>query len=346
MWGIVVCPEFEIRGASRVRGAAGCEGILQTGIAMRDMELRSGRWSALVRVVWVFVVTGALLGVLAGCRTSASAHARKGDKAVRQGRSGPSHAEDRGSARAAARAAVADEDEDDDDDDDEARVAKHEAKRGRQGGDKDEDDDDDDDDGRAMKGGKRGSGREDEDDDDDERVDKSGERGGKAQDEDDDDDDDDEDDEARAGQEAPRHANERGSARESSPRAAATSRRAAERGRIDSARGGGMRSVSFVHDIQPILKESCVSCHRPGKAKGRLDLTTWESFHAGGKKHRPAFVPGQPERSAVVRMISGPDPSMPGKGDPLTRQEVALIARWVREGARDDSRNASPSRRF
>src|SRR2546421_12125755 len=96
------------------------------------------------------------------------------------------------------------------------------------------------------------------------------------------------------------------------------------------------KPVSFYHDLVPILKRSCTGCHHPDKLKGELDLTTYVAFQKGGK-HGPAFQPGKPDDSRVIEEVSGEEPNMPKEGDPLTKEEVALFERWIREGAKDDT---------
>src|SRR5438445_4156814 len=86
----------------------------------------------------------------------------------------------------------------------------------------------------------------------------------------------------------------------------------------------GEQSVSYSNDLVPIFKRSCTGCHHPGKLKGELDLTTYASFAKGGK-HGPGFLAGKPKDSKVIEEISGDDPSMPKEGDPLSKEEVALI---------------------
>src|SRR3989441_4271141 len=92
--------------------------------------------------------------------------------------------------------------------------------------------------------------------------------------------------------------------------------------------------VSFFHDVYPIFKRSCNGCHHPGKLKGQLDLTTYDAFQKGGK-HGGAFKAGDPKSSILMEEISGTEPSMPKEGDALTKEEVALMERWIREGAKD-----------
>jgi hypothetical protein len=102
------------------------------------------------------------------------------------------------------------------------------------------------------------------------------------------------------------------------------------------ARCDDAKPVSYYHDLLPILKRSCTGCHHPGKLKGNLDLTTFASLQKGGKDG-PAFKAGEPDASKIVEEVSGAEPSMPKEGDPLTKAEVALLARWIREGATDDT---------
>jgi WD40 repeat protein/mono/diheme cytochrome c family protein len=94
----------------------------------------------------------------------------------------------------------------------------------------------------------------------------------------------------------------------------------------------GAEPVSYHRDIAPILRANCVSCHKPGKTKGGLDLTTHAAIINGGK-HEGTVVPGKPDQSALVETISGPEPEMPKEGEPLLPAEIALIRRWIEEGA-------------
>jgi WD40 repeat protein len=96
------------------------------------------------------------------------------------------------------------------------------------------------------------------------------------------------------------------------------------------------KPVSYYNDVVPLLKRSCTGCHHPGKLKGELDLTTHAAFKKGGK-HGAAFKEGDPKTSNIIEEISGKDPSMPKEGDPLSATEVALIERWIAQGAGDDT---------
>ncbi|HEX8911163.1 MAG TPA: c-type cytochrome domain-containing protein [Humisphaera sp.] len=99
------------------------------------------------------------------------------------------------------------------------------------------------------------------------------------------------------------------------------------------------KPVSFARDVQPIFAKACVACHKPEKKKGKLDLTTYAALMAGGEEGK-AVVPGDPAKSSlVVQIVPHGDekPAMPEKGDPLSAADVAVIRRWVAQGAKDDT---------
>lgn len=95
-------------------------------------------------------------------------------------------------------------------------------------------------------------------------------------------------------------------------------------------------AVSYYHDVYALFKRSCTGCHHPGKLKGELDLTSYAAFAKGGK-HGVAFKAGEPAASRILEEIKGPDPSMPKEGDPCSAEEVAMVERWIKEGAKDDT---------
>jgi mono/diheme cytochrome c family protein len=95
--------------------------------------------------------------------------------------------------------------------------------------------------------------------------------------------------------------------------------------------------TDFEKEIKPIFETACVQCHGADKQKGKLRLDTREAWIKGGDSG-PAFEPGDPAKSEVVRRITLPedeDDVMPpkGKADHLTAAQVAVIKRWITEGA-------------
>jgi WD40 repeat protein len=103
--------------------------------------------------------------------------------------------------------------------------------------------------------------------------------------------------------------------------------------------------VSYYRQVRPLLQQNCNGCHRPGKAKGGLDLTTHSALLKGGKDGK-MLKPGQPGDSRLVEEISGEEPSMPDEGEPLTAEEIHLIEQWIAQGAADDTPADSATHRL
>lgn len=94
--------------------------------------------------------------------------------------------------------------------------------------------------------------------------------------------------------------------------------------------------VSFHSEIVPLLKRSCQGCHHPGDPNGDLIVTTYEDLKRGGMAG-DAIVPGKPDESLLIELISGDEPAMPQNMEPLSSEDVELFRRWILEGAHDDT---------
>jgi WD40 repeat protein len=96
--------------------------------------------------------------------------------------------------------------------------------------------------------------------------------------------------------------------------------------------------VSFLKDVAPILVRNCVGCHNAKKSESKYDLTAFARLTAGGQLGGGIAVePGKPEESHFVELIhQDGEPRMPYKQEPLASDAVALIERWVKEGAAYD----------
>jgi len=102
-------------------------------------------------------------------------------------------------------------------------------------------------------------------------------------------------------------------------------------------------NLSYNFDIRPILSDKCFKCHGPdaNKRAANLRLDIAENAYAPLKETRGAFaiVPGKPEESELYKRISSTDTSyqMPTPDSHLgvlSTQEISLIKRWIRQGAK------------
>ena len=100
--------------------------------------------------------------------------------------------------------------------------------------------------------------------------------------------------------------------------------------------------IDFNSQIKSLISNKCVACHGPDEEhrEAGLRLDTFEGATRDLDGYS-AIVPGKPEDSEVlfrVTLPKGDEELMPpkGKGEPLTKDEVALLTEWVKQGAKYD----------
>ncbi len=97
--------------------------------------------------------------------------------------------------------------------------------------------------------------------------------------------------------------------------------------------------VDYNQDIRPLLSDNCFACHGPDamQRKAKLRLDTREGLLGEGRDGHRIIVPGQPEQSLLIERVASDDPSyvMPPAEHhkPLQPEQIALLKRWVTEGA-------------
>ncbi len=98
-------------------------------------------------------------------------------------------------------------------------------------------------------------------------------------------------------------------------------------------------AIDFNRDMRPILSENCFTCHGPDTAKRKAGLRLDEKESAFGKAEsgERAIVPGDPEKSEVLRRIASSDKDEqmppPKEHKRLKPVQVELLRRWIKEGA-------------
>ncbi len=94
----------------------------------------------------------------------------------------------------------------------------------------------------------------------------------------------------------------------------------------------------FEQKIRPVLVEHCYECHSADakKLKANLLLDTQAGWEKGGDSGGPAIIPGQPDRSPLVRSLQHLDDlEMPAKKPKLADAIIADFVTWVKLGAPD-----------
>ncbi|MEO8427084.1 MAG: PSD1 and planctomycete cytochrome C domain-containing protein [Verrucomicrobiota bacterium] len=94
-------------------------------------------------------------------------------------------------------------------------------------------------------------------------------------------------------------------------------------------------STAYERDIKPILQQRCYSCHSRLKQKSELRLDAGALIGKGGK-HGSAIVAGRSAESPLLQRVLSTveDERMPPEGKPLTPDQIALLRRWIDDGAR------------
>jgi hypothetical protein len=98
------------------------------------------------------------------------------------------------------------------------------------------------------------------------------------------------------------------------------------------------QSRNFEDHILPLLREHCVNCHRPGKTRGGLDVTTMEKLEKGGSAG-PSVISGLAENSPLFRAIShiGNEEPMPPEQDKLPPHVLAAFKLWIEGGLKPNA---------
>lgn len=87
-------------------------------------------------------------------------------------------------------------------------------------------------------------------------------------------------------------------------------------------------AVDFEKDVQPVLARSCFSCHSASLASAGLRLDS----RASALK---VITPGNSANSRLIQMVEGvgTDKRMPLGGKPLDPALIAILRKWIDEGA-------------
>ena len=89
------------------------------------------------------------------------------------------------------------------------------------------------------------------------------------------------------------------------------------------------RMVSFSHSVAPIFAKRCLACHNARTAKGRYNMETFAAVLKGGESGEA--VKAGDMKSNLLELLR--DGSMPKDADPLTKEQIAVIEKWVATGA-------------
>jgi hypothetical protein len=94
--------------------------------------------------------------------------------------------------------------------------------------------------------------------------------------------------------------------------------------------------VHFSRDVRPILNQNCMPCHGGVRQKNGVSFLFREEALGAGKSGRRTIVPGKPDESEMIARVTSTDPDarMPYHGTPLSNQQIDVLRRWIKQGAK------------
>lgn len=91
--------------------------------------------------------------------------------------------------------------------------------------------------------------------------------------------------------------------------------------------------IDFAHEVVPVLKQHCGTCHTGDQKKGGLSLNTRETTLLGGESGK-IVVSGKSAESELIRRLTSDDPDlkMPPEGPRVPAEQVAKLKAWIDAG--------------
>jgi hypothetical protein len=88
----------------------------------------------------------------------------------------------------------------------------------------------------------------------------------------------------------------------------------------------------FDRRVVPILTRRCLGCHNEELNNGGISFLDRATLLKGGSRG-PAIVPGNPEKSVLVRSLQHEGQLQMPPGPKLPAKEIKILTEWIRRGA-------------
>ncbi len=96
------------------------------------------------------------------------------------------------------------------------------------------------------------------------------------------------------------------------------------------------QTIDFNAQVKPILNKKCIACHGGVKQQGGFSVLFREEALQKTESGNYAIVPGKPGQSEMIKRITNTDPEerMPYKHEPLSGEEISILKKWIKQGAK------------
>ena len=94
--------------------------------------------------------------------------------------------------------------------------------------------------------------------------------------------------------------------------------------------------IDFNTQVKPILNKNCITCHGGVRRQADLSFLFRSEALKKTKSGKYAIVPGDANRSEMIRRIQLTDPEerMPFKHPALNNNEIEILKKWINQGAK------------
>jgi hypothetical protein len=97
------------------------------------------------------------------------------------------------------------------------------------------------------------------------------------------------------------------------------------------------KKVTYDDQVLPILRDSCVACHNPDKARAGLVVNNYTKLMEGGSSGA-VVKPGDPDGSRLFLLVAHKqEPYMPPKAPMIAAEQVETIRQWIAGGAPENA---------
>jgi mono/diheme cytochrome c family protein len=106
------------------------------------------------------------------------------------------------------------------------------------------------------------------------------------------------------------------------------------------------KPITYEDHVAAILKKNCATCHGDGKQEAGLNLASYSGVMKGSGGGE-IVVAGRSSGSRLIEVITAPDDGerMPPDGDRVPVDQVALIAKWIDTGLRENTGSSAAAMR-
>ena len=97
-----------------------------------------------------------------------------------------------------------------------------------------------------------------------------------------------------------------------------------------------MVAINYNDHIRPILNNKCIACHGGVRKLAGVSFLFEEEALGVSKNGNRIIIPGDAANSELIARVTHHDPNerMPMDEDPLTKEEIDILTRWIDQGAK------------